>query len=88
MSWFCAEFVSERVMNMLVLAVMWIPGMGSRAERLAKMLDEQEENFKVREFDLNDEAPTGLFEDSQLRLILFVDWWVHTSRLRPHTPVP
>ena len=63
-------------MNMLVLAVMWIPGMGSRAERLAKMLDEQEENFKVREFDLNDEAPTGLFEDSQLRLILFVDWWV------------
>jgi len=52
---------------MLHLAVMWVPGMGSRAQRLALLLRSKNEDILgVREFDLNHEAPTGLFEDSQV----------------------
>ena len=53
--------------SMLHLAVMWVPGMGSRAQRLALLLRSKDEDILgVREFDLNHEAPTGLFEDSQV----------------------
>jgi len=73
--WFCGEFVADRLVSMLHLALMWLPGMGSRAERLALLLRQKDEDvLGVREFDLNHEVPTGLLEESQLRLHLFVDW--------------
>ena len=36
--WCCGEFVADRLTNLMHLSLMWLPGMGSRAERLALIL--------------------------------------------------
>ena len=78
---FTYEFVTDRLVNMLHLSLMWLPGMGTRAERWALLLREKDKDAHgVREFDLNHEPHTGALEDAQLRLHLFIDWCAWTLR--------
>lgn len=72
------RWVVNRIVSMLHLLLMWVPGMGSRAERLASMLGREERRGGgAREFEIDHEH-TGLLEDVQTRLHMWIEWscWV------------
>uniref|UniRef100_A0A7S4KLP2 PDZ domain-containing protein n=1 Tax=Guillardia theta TaxID=55529 RepID=A0A7S4KLP2_GUITH len=66
-------WVVDRIVSMLHLALMWLPGMGSRAQRLARLLGQSEES-SAKEVELDHEVSTGLLEDVQLRIHLTLEW--------------
>ena len=47
--WCCGEFVADRLTNLMHLSLMWLPGMGSRAERLALILKSLLDRFSLVE---------------------------------------
>ena len=61
----------QRLVSLLHLLLMWLPGMGSRAERLAKMLGP--ERATTVEWEL-EHTHTGLLEDAQTRILLAIEW--------------
>lgn len=70
----------QLLVSLLHLLLMWLPGMGWRAERLAKMLDPQ--SAKAVELDL-EHVHTGMLNDLQTRVMLMIEWccWMVRSVL-------